>query len=79
MNWSIKSTKRFVQLLNYKEHFHILASRVTGCIYISSFATVIGIAIGITSSTIGLAIFAITAAIKEYKSNISKNKKKQYK
>ena len=40
--------------LNYTEHFHILASAFTGCISIFAFASLLGIAIGITSSAIGL-------------------------
>ena len=61
--------------LNYIEHFLILASAVTGCILISAFASLLGIPVGITSSAIGLKIFAIVAGIKKYKS-ITKEKKK---
>ena len=43
---------------------------------ISSFASLISISIGITSSAIGLKIYAITAGIKKYKSIIKKKKKK---
>ena len=39
--------------------FHILATTITGCISISPFASLIGIPIGITSSAIGLIIYAI--------------------
>ena len=42
-------------------------------------ATFIGIPIGITSSTIGLKICAITAGIKRYKSIVKKKKKKHNK
>ena len=42
----------------------------------SAFASLVGIPIGITSSVIGLKIYAITAGIKQYKSIIQKNKKK---
>ena len=49
---------------------------MTGCISTSAFTSLIGISIGITSSTIGLKIFAITAGIKKYKSIIKKKKKK---
>ena len=76
MNWWVKSTKRFVQSVNYIEHFLILASTITGCVSISAFASLIGIPIGITSSAIGLKICAITAGIKKYKSIIKKKKKK---
>ena len=64
MNWWVKSRKRFVQLLNYIEHFLILASTFTGCVSTSAFASLIGIPIRIKSSTIGLKICAITAGIK---------------
>ena len=76
MNWWVQSTKRFVQFVNYIEHFLILASTITGCVSISAFASLIGIPIGITSSAIGLKICAITAGIKKYKSIIKKKKKK---
>ena len=64
MNWWVKSRKRFVQLLNYIEHFLILTSTFTGCVSTSAFASLIGIPIRIKSSTIGLKICAITAGIK---------------
>ena len=41
---------------NYIEHFLALASTTTGCISISAFASLIGISIGFTISTIGLKI-----------------------
>ena len=63
--------------LNYIERFLILASAVTGCISISAFASLLGIPAGITSSAIGLKIFAIVAGIKKYKS-ITKEKKKKH-
>ena len=44
--------------------------------YISTFASLVGIPIGITSSAIGLRLCAITAGIKKYKSIIKKKKKK---
>ena len=50
--------------LNYTEHFHILASAFTGCISIFAFASLLGIAIGITSSAIGLKICTTAAGIK---------------
>ena len=39
--------------LNYAEDFLILASTITGCIFISAFTSLIGIPIGITKSAIG--------------------------
>ena len=58
--------RKFCTALNYIEHFLILASTVTGCIWISAFASLFGIPIGITSSAIGLKICAITAGVKNY-------------
>ena len=68
--------KQVCTTLNYVEHFLILASKITGYISISAFASLIGIPLGITSSAIGLNICAITAGIKNYKSVIKKNKNK---
>ena len=66
MNWWVKSTKKICTTLNYIEHFLILAITITGCVSISSFASLVGISIGITSSAIGLKICAITAGNKRY-------------
>ena len=49
-----KKNKKVCKTLNYIEHFHILASTITGCISISAVASLISIRIGITSSAIGL-------------------------
>ena len=59
--------------LNYIKHFLILASAITRCISIYAFASW---PIGITSSAIGLKIWAINAEIKKYKSIIKEKKKK---
>ena len=71
-----KKHKKVCTTLNYIEHLLILASTITGCISISAFASLVGIPIGITSSTIGLKICAIAARAKKYKSIIKKKKKK---
>ena len=71
-----KKNKKVCTTLNYIEHILILASAITGCISTSTLAYLLGIAIGITSSAIGLKICAITAGIKKYKSIIKKKKKK---
>ena len=71
LNWWVKS-KKSCTTLNYIEHFLILASSITGCIPISSFPSLIGFAIGTTSSAKGLSTCAITAGIKTYKSIIKK-------
>ena len=55
VNWNelmSKNHKKIFTTLNYIEHFLILASTITGCFFISAFATLIGI----TSSAIGLKI-----------------------
>ena len=79
MNWLVKSKKKVYTSLNYIKHFLILASTVTGCVSTSAFASLVGIPRGIMSSTIGLKICAITAAIKKYKSTIKIKKKKHNK
>ena len=63
-----KKHKKVCKTLNYIEH---LASTITGCVSISSVAS-----IKIKSSAIGLKICAITAGIKKYKLIIKKKKKK---
>ena len=50
--------------LNYIEHFHILASAITGCISISTFTSLLVIPIGITTSTIGFKICTIVQELK---------------
>ena len=68
--------KKLCTTLNYIEHFLILAFAVSGCISTSTFASLLGISMGITSSAIRLTICAITAGIKKHKSIIKKKKKK---
>ena len=69
--------KKVYTTLNYSEHFLILASAITGCISVYAFASlpVLGIAIGITSSEIGLKICTITVGIKKYQCIIKWKKK----
>ena len=62
--------------MNCIDHLLSLISTITGCVSISVFASLVGILIGITSSAIGLKIFAIIAGIKKYKLIVKKNKKK---
>ena len=68
--------KKVYRGLNYIEHLLISISTVTGCISISSSASLVGIPIWIKSSAIGLKICVITAGIKKYKSITKKKKKK---
>ena len=67
-----KKYNKVCTTLNYIEHFFILASTITGCISVSAFASLSGIAIAITSSAIGLKICAVVAGIKKHKSLIKK-------
>ena len=50
MNWWVN----FLKTLNYIEGFLILGSTIIGCVSFFAFASLVGIAIGITSSEIGL-------------------------
>ena len=70
-----KQHERVCTILNYIERFLFIASAITGCVSISSFASLLGIPIGITSSVIVVMICAITAGIKKRKSVIKKKKK----
>ena len=70
-----KKQKKICKTLNYIEYCFILALAVTGCVSVSAFATLLGVPIRITSSTIGLKISAITAGIKKYVSRIKEKKK----
>ena len=68
-----KKHKKVCTTLNYTEHFRILSSRITGCISISAFASLLGILIGIMSSAVGWKIRAIAGAgTKKYKSIITR-------
>ena len=71
--------KKVCTTLNYIEHFLILASTITGCVSISTFASSFGIRIGITSSAVGLKVCAIAAGIKKYNSIFKKKKKRDKK
>ena len=57
-----RNQKKVCTNLNYIEHFN-LGSTITGCVSISSFAFLVGTLIGITSSAIGLQIYAVTKEI----------------
>ena len=64
--------------MNYIEYLLILVSTVTACIFISAFASLVVILVGITSSAVGLKICVITAGIKKYKSIIKKKEKEAW-
>ena len=67
--------KKVYRVLNYVGHLLILISTVTECVYISTFASLVGIPIGIMSSAIELNICVITAGIKKCNSVIKKKKR----
>ena len=77
--------RKFYTAQNYIKNFFILQSTITGRISISTFVSLVGIPIGITSSAIGLKNCAINARIKKYqqlgdeshKLNIKKIKKRE--
>ena len=74
-----KKHKQVCRVLNYINHSLIAISTITGCVSVSTFASLVGIPIGITSSVIGLIIFVIIAGIKKYKyKSIIKKKKKKH-
>ena len=57
----------------------ILATTIAGGVSISEFSSLVYVPAGITSSTVGINIFAITAGIKNYKTIIKKKNKRHYK
>ena len=61
----IKKNKKVCRDLNYIDHSLIAISTSTRCFSISAFASLLGIPIGIASSTIRLKICELTAEIKK--------------
>ena len=74
-----KKHKKVYRVLNYIEHLLISIFTVSGCVFISAFASLVGIPIGIRSSAIELKICLITVEIKKYKAMIKKKKKNMIK
>ena len=68
--------KKGCRVSNFIDNLLILLSTIIGCVYISAFPSLVRIPMGITSSAIGIKLWAITAGIKKYKSIIKKKKKK---
>ena len=68
--------KEMCRALNYFEHFLVFVSAVSGCISFSSFASLVGVPVGIASSTTRIKICVVTAGIQKYKSVIKEKKKK---
>ena len=71
-----KKHKKTCKYLDYVEHLLILVSTITGCVSISAFTSLVVVPVGITSSAVGIKMYATTAGIKKYKSIIKKKKKK---
>ena len=67
--------KKTCKYFNYVEHLLFLALKITGCVSMFSFSSLVCINVGITSSAVGLKNSAITAGMKKYKSNIKKKNK----
>ena len=74
-----KKHKKVCTTLNYIEHLLILAFVVTGCVSISTFTSIVGIPLGITSSAVVIKLCAVTERIKKYKSIIKKEEKNMIK
>ena len=75
INWNglmSKKHKNVCKALNYIDHLRIVISTITGYVSISTFASLVGIPIGIASSLIRLKICVIATGIKTYKSIIKK-------
>ena len=65
-----KKHKETCRYFNYFEHFLLFISVVTRSVSIYLFALLVDFSIRITSSTVGLKIWAITPGIKKFKSII---------
>ena len=65
-----KNHKEVCRVLNYVDISLIVIFRITGCVSISAFASLVGIPVGIAGSTVRLKVCVITMAIKKYKSII---------
>ena len=74
---SSKKLARFYEELKKLARFLlILVSSITGCVYISVFASLVGISVCIVSYAVEKTFCAVTTVIKKYKSMIKKRKKK---
>ena len=62
-----EKNKKTCKYLNFVENLLILVSTVTGCVSISTLASLFRVPIGITSSAVELKIFVIIAGIKKHK------------
>ena len=66
--------KSVCKALNYFQHFLVFVSDVSHSVSTSAFASLVCNSLGITSSEIGIKIFATTKWIKMYESIIKKIK-----
>ena len=67
--------KKTCMYSSYVEHLLILASTITGCVSISSFASLVCARVGITSSTVGIKIWEILQQSKKKKKKKKKHDK----
>ena len=67
-----KNKKRDFPILKYIEHLINLAFTNTRFVFISDFASLVGIPVGIASSTVRLKISAMTAGIKKERKKCDK-------
>ena len=74
-----KKHKKTCAALNYIEHLLILATTIARCVSISSFVSVVGMSVGITSSGVRIKICVITTEIRSYNSIIKKQRRKKTK
>ena len=74
-----KKHRKVCRVLNYIKDSFIATSTTTGWVTISAFASLVGIPIGIASSTKWIKICLITAGIKNYKAIIKKKRRRMLK
>ena len=74
-----KKHKKVCIVLNYTEHLLIVICTIIGCVFISTFTSLVGITIEITSYAIGLNICVITAGIKNISQKLKKRKRSMIK
>ena len=67
-----KKHRKVCATSNCTEPLLILASAITGCVSFFTFVSLVGIPVGVTTSSLELKISAITAEIKKYQSIIKK-------
>ena len=61
-----KKLSKYISFFDYFDKSLIVLSVTSGCVSIASFATVIGVPIGITSASISLAFSLCTGLVKNY-------------